>query len=414
METFSVVLYGLPALAVLCFVLDRWVLPKDRNPSAPDREKSAESFDKSEDAAIRRRLDLEWERDRLIRLRKDSPFQVNAFVDSRDDVRSLSISCSGKIPWHESSRQFVTLCLEDVTDSDPKPIRCSDPSLSEAGTGDCLFSPDVVLPSDELIAGFFRLVKVPLSALTAPYAGRRKVRIGWAIGPRGSVPEDVSKRSEIFIDVDLFNAGYDDVLGRGRVAVCKMELAIACGLAGRSRLGPALEVLSSWVDQVLDLAKQDDASRFPALRDALDHLWSEGLPEDYGVEKACASIAASGRRAVDDAMELCLRMSTADEAWPMPAVQLLRRIAALMGLSTSECQAMFDRHLLGSTVRAEACDWESVVGLNPALEPQEIRKHLAAQFDRWNSRAPNARTTTEQARIRTILETIAKLKQKYA
>jgi hypothetical protein len=33
---------------------------------------------------------------------------------------------------------------------------------------------------------------------------------------------------------------------------------------------------------------------------------------------------------------------------------------------------------------------------------------------KWNSRAPSARTTGEQARIRSILEAIAKLRQKYA
>ena len=410
MDLPSIVLYVLVFLALVCFVLDRWVLPKDRPASTPPTP----SLKESEDAAFWRRYESDFERQRLVRLRKDCPFEVRAIVDPRDVIPSITISCDGKVPWHEFGRQFVTLSLEDVTAGGSNPIRCSDPLLSEAGTGRCCFSPDIVLPSDELLAGSCGLVKIPLSSLSAPCAGRRNVRISWAIGPRGSVPEDVTKRGNCFIEVNLFNPGYEDVLGEGRVAVCTMELAIACGLAGRSRLGPALKVLSPWTGEVLNAVKQEDAARFPALRDAMDHLWSEGLPDDYGVEKACALIAASGRIAVDEAMELCLRMSTADEAWPMAAIQLLRRIAGLMGLSTSECQAMLDRHLLGSTVRIETCDWESLVGLNPSLDHEGIRKHLAAQFDRWNSRAPSARTTIEQARIRTILETIAKLKQKYA
>jgi hypothetical protein len=414
MDTSSVVLYGLIGLAVICFVLDRWVLPRDPSPPPPDPEAEMRAAEERRREAVFREADLQLERERIRRMRKECVFSLNAIVDPRDVLPTLTISCSGKVPWHEFSRQFVTLELEDITDAEPRLIRCSDPDFCDPASGFCRFSPDIVLPSDELLAGSWNLAKVPLSTLSAPYAGRRLVRINYQLGPRGSVPEDVTKRAVYVLEVNLFNVGYEDTLGQGRVAVCTMELAIACGLAGRSRLGPALKVLSPWVDLVLNAVKQEDASRFPALRDALDHLWSEGLPEDYGVEKACALIAVSGRNAVDEAMELCLHMSTADEAWPMPAIQLLRRIAGLMGLSTSECQAMLDRHLLGSTVRTEACDWESLVGLNPSLDRQGIRKHLAAQFDRWNSRAPSARTTAEQARIRTILETIAKLKQKYA
>ncbi len=414
MDTSSVVLYGFIGLAVICFVLDRWVLPRDASPPPTEPKPAVQPPPKPAWSASWHEANHHFEQGRIRSMRVRTDFLVKAIVDPRDPLPTLTISCSGKVPWHEFSRQFATLELEDVTDGEPRPIRCSDPDFSDPATGFCRFSPDIVFPSDELLDGSWDLAKVPLSSLTAPFAGRRKIRVNYLLGPRGSVPEDVTKRAVYVLEVNLFNVGYEDTLGQGRVAVCTMELAIACGLAGRSRLGPAHKVLSPWTGEVLDAVKLEDASRFPALRDALDNLWSEGLPEDYGVEKACALIAASGRSAVDEAMELCLRMSTADEAWPMPAIQLLRRIAGLMGLSTSECQAMLDRHLLGSTVRTEACDWESLVGLNPSLDRQGIRKHLAAQFDRWNSRAPSARTTAEQARIRTILETIAKLKQKYA
>ena len=93
---------------------------------------------------------------------------------------------------------------------------------------------------------------------------------------------------------------------------------------------------------------------------------------------------------------------------------MVRRIAERVGLSSADTQALLDRHLLASSVNPEACDWESLTALDASWESARLRKHLVAYFERWNSRAPSARTTSEQARIRSILEAIAKLRQKYA
>jgi hypothetical protein len=410
----SAVLYGLIGLGVLCFVLDRWVLPRDASPPPPEPKPAAEPAPERPWAASWHEANHRFEQGRIRSGRGNTDFLVRAIVDPRDDLPTLTISCSGKIPWHEFSRQFVTLELEDITDAEPRPSRCSVPDFSDPATGFCRFSPDIVLPSDELLAGSWNLAKVPLSTLSAPYAGRRKVRINYQLGPRGSVPEDVTKRASQVLKLNLFNPGYEDELGAGRVAVQTMELAIACGLAGRRRLGPALKVLSPWVDEVLNAAKKDAAPYIEFLRSAMDLLWSEGLPEDYEIERACAGVKAYGSGTIAPTLDLCLRMATADGSWPKEAVSMVRRIAERVGLSSTDIQALLDRHLLTSSVNPEACEWESLTDMDPSWESARLRKHLVAYFERWNSRAPSARTTGEQARIRSILEAIAKLRQKYA
>ena len=198
------------------------------------------------------------------------------------------------------------------------------------------------------------------------------------------------------------------------MVVQTLELAIACGLAGRARLGPALALLSAWVDDALDRAKQADAPYAPALASAIDVIWSEGLPEGFEVDQACAGVKACGLGAVEALLELCLGVATADGAWPREAVVMVRRIAGRVGLSPADTQARLDRHLLNSSVSPEGCDWESLTAMDSSWEPARLRKHLVAYFERWNARAPSAKTTAEQARIRSILEAVAKLRQKYA
>jgi hypothetical protein len=216
------------------------------------------------------------------------------------------------------------------------------------------------------------------------------------------------------VEVDMANPGYADKLGEGRIYLQRLELAMACGLAGRRKLGLALKLLGPWIDEVLDEAKSRQAPYYDELLLAFDHLWSEELGEGYEVEKACLAIAASGRSSVDETLGCCLLMATADGSWPREAVRLIRTIGGLMGLSAAEVQSRLDRHLLGETLELDRCDWESLMGLDPAWGASRLRKHLGVRFDHWNSRAPSAHTTSEQARIRTILDAIAKLRQKYS
>jgi hypothetical protein len=57
---------------------------------------------------------------------------------------------------------------------------------------------------------------------------------------------------------------------------------------------------------------------------------------------------------------------------------------------------------------------EGLVGVDPTWDREKIRRHLADQFMKWNARAPNAKTTNDQTRIRSMLDAIAKLKKKYS
>ncbi len=93
---------------------------------------------------------------------------------------------------------------------------------------------------------------------------------------------------------------------------------------------------------------------------------------------------------------------------------MVRRIAKLVGFASGDVQALLDRHLLASSVSPEGCDWESLTAMESSWGPARRHKHLVSCFNRWSAKAASARTTAEQARIRSILEAIAKLRQKYA
>lgn len=401
-------------LVVTCLVLDRWVFPRMPEPPSGSSGKPSSGSDgaarESRFEYAMRQIQDEW----LRKHRNSNPFRIHSSIVLDGGCHYLVATCSGKIPWHEKGWLYASLELADVTDGSCKQVLSIHAQMRDPATGQFACAPARVFPSDGFIDSSFELMRIPLESLTAPLAGRRNLRLRCVLAPANSVPEDVATRCEVDFEADLTNPGYEDLLGEGRALIQSLELAMACALAGRTRLGPALKLLGTWVDRALYDAKEAKAPYYEDLREAFDHLWSEGLPEGYVVDVACVVLAAARRATVDDALELCVQASTADDRWPREAVVLIRRIAKLIGLSSAEIQALIDRHLLASSVSLDGCDWESLTDMNPSWDSSKIRRHLAVQFDRWNSRAPSVRTTAEQARLRSILEAIAMLRQKYA
>ena len=414
MDTVTTFFVCVLLLVIVCLVLDHWVLPREPESSAVrvPQAKPAPEVLAQESVLEEAQRRLEEERRRLHR--KNNPFSLNAWIAHDEDSPYLVATCWGKIPWHESGKLYATLKLADVTDGLEQQVLCIHADMRDAASGSFAYTSRLALPSDGFIEGSTKLLRIPLASLTAPYAGRRRLRLSCVLAPSGSVPEDVAKHCEAVVEVDMANPGYADKLGEGRIYLQRLELAMACGLAGRRKLGLALKLLGPWIDEVLDEAKSRQAPYYDELLLAFDHLWSEELGEGYEVEKACLAIAASGRSSVDETLGCCLLMATADGSWPREAVRLIRTIGGLMGLSAAEVQSRLDRHLLGETLELDRCDWESLMGLDPAWGASRLRKHLGVRFDHWNSRAPSAHTTSEQARIRTILDAIAKLRQKYS
>jgi len=92
----------------------------------------------------------------------------------------------------------------------------------------------------------------------------------------------------------------------------------------------------------------------------------------------------------------------------------VRAIAAGLGLDYDKLQALMDKQFVKSGLSVGQDNLEALVGIDAAWDKERIRKHLADQFMKWNARAPSAKTVEDQARIRSMLEAIAKLKKKYS
>ena len=115
-----------------------------------------------------------------------------------------------------------------------------------------------------------------------------------------------------------------------------------------------------------------------------------------------------------EALALCVRVIASDGVLHEKEMRLVEKLADLLQIDRSIMQTLFDKQFANSGIVVSPDNLEAIVRIDPSWDKDKIRRHLAEQFMKWNSRAPAAKTVEDQARIRAMLDAIAKLKHKYA
>ena len=93
---------------------------------------------------------------------------------------------------------------------------------------------------------------------------------------------------------------------------------------------------------------------------------------------------------------------------------MIERLSELLVIDRTIMRSLFDKQFASSGIIVSPDNLEALVGIDPSWDKERIREHLSERFMKWNSMAPSAKTTEDQARIRAMLDAIAKLKHKYA
>jgi hypothetical protein len=114
------------------------------------------------------------------------------------------------------------------------------------------------------------------------------------------------------------------------------------------------------------------------------------------------------------ALSLCVEVIAADGELHAKELETVRGIARDLGLDYDQLQSLLDKQFVNASVTSAQENLEAIVGIDPAWDKERIRKHLSEQFMKWNGRAPAAKTVEDQARIRLMLEAVAKLRKKYS
>lgn len=266
---------------------------------------------------------------------------------------------------------------------------------------------------------------LPIKHMAAAYSGNRRLEVTCTAVPTYVSKQPLNSRTlwsqaicsaQASLVVDLEMPGYLEREEKSRDAKALIvEVALACAHADGSIDERELKAVSRWMRATLSQMDEDDQDEVTKTRAALNAAFKKGSSGQVRLEEALKSLKACKLAPMNQqALALCVEVIAADGVLHDDELASVRKIAASLGIDYARLQALMDKQFIQAGITVAADNLEALVGVDPAWDKEKIRKHLSEQFQKWNARAPNAKTTEDQARIRSILDAIAKLRKKYS
>jgi tellurite resistance protein len=193
-----------------------------------------------------------------------------------------------------------------------------------------------------------------------------------------------------------------------------VELAMACAAADGVSDAREKEVIQEWIENWAQRMEEEGLECVSRFRGTLMAILSSTIRSSFTQELAAFALHehAEGKRM--EALALCVRVISVDGVLHDKEMKMIEHLADLLVIDRAIMRSLFDKQFASSGIVVSPDNLEALVGIDPSWDKEQIRKHLAERFMKWNSLSPSAKTTEDQARTRAMLDAIAKLKKKYA
>ncbi len=354
--------------------------------------------------------------------------EADTVGDGADKETVWKVFCQGRIPVRSTQDVTFLVTVQDKSAGAAKSpqVTCLINRFRDEETGAFRDSRDGGnFSPGTYISSWVCVGLLPIKHMAAAYSGNRRLEVTCT-----AVPTYVSKQplnsqtlwdyaicsAHASLTVELEMPGYLEREEKSREAkALVVEVAMACAHADGSVDERELKAINRWMRATLAQMDADDKEEVAQTRAALNAAFKKGSGGQVDLEAACRALKACKLAPMNQqALTLCVEVIAADGELHDNELASVRKIAAALGIDYARLQALMDKQFIQAGITVAADNLEALVGVDPAWDKEKIRKHLSEQFQKWNARAPNAKTTEDQARIRSILDAIAKLRKKYS
>lgn len=349
----------------------------------------------------------------------DQPFRVRAEIYEA----GFSVQVGGGIAVGAETIIDLIITLEDIGNGSAQPVFATQAGRRDEQTGQFVLRSTLgkVTPPGRSVAGWTSVGTVSLADISAPRAGRRNFRLSCL-----AVPSSLSQVSlvderlrggllaatSVTFGVDLRRRGYvEERRDRTQAAGLVLCLAFAFaerGCGDRRRAEPGCR---RWMEAQLARRKPADRAADGFNREALEAAYGTARESDIEPKLlADQMLACRHPDLAREALRLCVEISKEGEVLAAGALAELKHLRQLLGLDPGELRAALDALSGGGEAEADQ-ERAALIGLDLSWDQARIRRHLLAQFNRWNSRHP--RDAAEREAISLRLDAIARLRQRY-
>ncbi|MDA3924093.1 MAG: TerB family tellurite resistance protein [Kiritimatiellae bacterium] len=318
----------------------------------------------------------------------DNTFKVRV-RETREEINGISfdlfvVETRGAINCpSDNYNATAELLAFDVTDGNKKPLISTLEVFQLADTIAFGFVSKSIVPYvSSVITDWTCVGKIPIDVLRPPRKGNRKIQFLYNL-----VGTNASATTHVYHDFP--EEGYIDATeNRKKFDSLAIELAFAvCSCDGDVHADEAA-VVKDWIKRRMDVAPEQE-------RESFKKLLNETISEAYknfqeGVQVSYSSLCDALKEVSTvseryEVLELGLHVAKADGVAEQEELELLDVLARFLEVDKDKYRTMRDKHLSVSIMRnKDVIDAEKLLGLNSGMSVAEKRKHLRAEYKKWN------------------------------
>jgi hypothetical protein len=175
------------------------------------------------------------------------------------------------------------------------------------------------------------------------------------------------------------------------------------------------EVLKGWIQKVLTTASGD---RRELLRSKLNKSMKEGYASAKNGKLSLPALTYRLKEIDDkaskyEAIELCYDVLGANDKSDSEAARIIDLTARVLELDLSELERIRDLRLVGSAKLEAGHDIEDLIGIDRAWDRERKKKHLRAEFQKWNNRITTLPEGPERENAQKMLDAVSEARRKY-
>lgn len=320
---------------------------------------------------------------------------------------AFEVQVRGSVPVpHDQCPVQFRLHLYDGPEDGLQPVLCSLQDLQEAQTQAFEWRSDTfAMPFHNGLDDWTTMISIPKEVLVFPAKGERRVGFQFSVVAAENPPQfqygftdgttgmmyAVCSTNRTF---DNQEEGYEDGEENRRVAMnTAIELSLHMAALGGEVGRPEAEVVKGWMAQAVE--------NFP------EEQRKEQKAELGAVAKRAFNAAVNGetdlaeivRRMNDaaavqekyNALELCLEVMAADGKAEAQEMEALDRIANMLRVDIKTYHELREQRIAKLTDVGEVSgNLNTMLGITGDMSPEEVKKHLTAQYRKWNSRVSHS------------------------
>ncbi len=349
---------------------------------------------------------------------------------NEDGIEIIEVQAQGLLPVKKNTRVGFATFIFDTTDGQPEPIISMLNAFQEPNSLFFRFLKEAGECS--LGYGFVHWAPVGIivpGAVCPPYSGKRSIEvILWLIDidrmPINTTDFNSQNSSGIIwktrlnFSYDFKEKGYKEVVEhRDEAKALSIQFGVAVAMADGSLDDREGLVLRNWIVKAIAPYNGEMKSKIKNIYNmALKESFSKAKKGRLNLSGLADRLNEIGEKNIKyEAIELCYKVMVADGKLDPEEQRVIRNLAASLALDYDEIEKIRDQEITkldpNTTKQATV---EDLLNIDPNWDKKRIRKHLRAEFQKWNNRMNVLNEGEERDNAQKMLDLISKARKKYA